>query len=135
MSDALYTGHCMCGGVRFEVTEEPLSAGYCHCTRCQRRTGTAWSINARVAPEHFRITAGEEAIRTWAPENGFPKSFCSLCGSALFSGGGELPVGVRMGTLDADPGVRPSYRQWLESAPARGIVPADGLTRYPQARG
>ncbi len=129
------TGGCACGAVRYEVTARFESAGYCHCHRCQRRTGTAWSINARVASEHFRITAGEEAVRTWAPEDGFPKSFCSLCGSALFSGGGELPVGVRMGTLDADPGVRPSYRQWLESAPDWETVPDDGLTRYPRARG
>jgi hypothetical protein len=129
------TGGCACGTVRYEVTAPFESASYCHCHRCQRRTGTAWSINARIAPEHFRITAGEEAVRTWAPENGFPKSFCSLCGSALFSGGGELPVGVRMGTLDGDPGVRPSYRQWLESAPAWETVPDDGLDRYPRARG
>ncbi|MGA2470453.1 MAG: hypothetical protein ABSG64_07160 [Solirubrobacteraceae bacterium] len=33
------TGHCGCGGVRFELTESPSEAGYCHCTRCQRRTG------------------------------------------------------------------------------------------------
>ena len=129
------TGGCACGTVRYEVTAPFESASYCHCHRCQRRTGTAWSINARIAPEHFRITAGEEAVRTWAPENGFPKSFCSLCGSALFSGGGELPVGVRMGTLDGDPGVRPSYRQWLESAPDWEAVPDDGLDRYPRARG
>ena len=128
------TGRCACGAVRYEVTAPFESASYCHCHRCQRRTGTAASANARVAPEHFRITAGDEHVRTWAPESGFPKSFCSVCGSALFSGGGELPVGVRMGTLDEDPGVRPSYRQWLESAAVWEAVPDDGLQRHPQGR-
>jgi len=62
-----YTGHCLCGGVRFEVTEEPLSAGYCHCTRCQRRTGTAASAQARLAPGSFRFLAGEELVHEYAP--------------------------------------------------------------------
>ena len=68
----------MCGGVRFEVTEEPLSAGYCHCTRCQRRTGTAASAQARLAPGSFRLLAGEELVREYAPEDGWPKCFCSV---------------------------------------------------------
>jgi hypothetical protein len=128
------TGRCACGAVRYEVTGPFEAAGYCHCHRCQRRTGAAASANATVAPEHFRVTAGEDLIRTWAPENGFPKSFCSVCGSALFSGGGDRPVGVRMGTLDEDPGVRPAYRQWLDSAAAWEPVPDDGLQRYAQGR-
>jgi hypothetical protein len=129
------TGGCACGTVRYEVSAPFEGALYCHCHRCQRRTGTAWSVNARVAAEHFRIVAGEEAVRTWSPEGGFSKSFCSVCGSALFSGGGDKPVGVRMGTLDGDPGVRPAYRQWLESAAPWETVPDDGLERFPQARG
>jgi hypothetical protein len=128
------TGGCACGAVRYAITGSLTGASYCHCHRCQRRTGTAWSINAGVASEGFEITRGAELVRTWAPEDGFPKSFCGECGSALFSGGGELPVGVRMGTLDADPGVRPSYHQWVESAPAWEAIPDDGLTRFPQAR-
>jgi len=46
----MLTGGCMCGGVRFEVDEPLVSASYCHCTRCQRRTGTAASASARIAP-------------------------------------------------------------------------------------
>jgi hypothetical protein len=128
------SGGCACGAVRYAVTAPFIGAGYCHCHRCQRRTGTAWSINAGVGADGFEITQGAEHVRTWAPEDGFPKSFCGECGSALFSGGGELPVGVRMGTLDADPGVRPSYHQWVESAPDWEAIPDDGLTRFPQAR-
>jgi hypothetical protein len=128
------TGRCACGAVRYAVTAPFESANYCHCHRCQRRTGTAWSINAAVPPEGFEITQGAELVHTWTPEGGFPKSFCSRCGSALFSGGGELTVGVRMGTLDADPGVRPSHHQWVESAPDWEPLPDDGLPRHPQAR-
>jgi hypothetical protein len=128
------TGGCACAAVRYRVSGEFIGASYCHCHRCQRRTGTAWSINASVAPADFEVTQGAEHVRTWAPENGFPKSFCGLCGSALFSGGGELPVGVRMGTLDEDPGIRPGYHQWVDSAPDWEAIPDDGLPRHPGAR-
>jgi len=128
------TGGCGCGAVRYRVTGEFTGSSYCHCTRCQRRTGTAWSVNATVPADGFEVTQGAEAIRTWKPEGGFPKSFCGECGSALFSGGGDLPVGVRLGTLDGDPGIRPQFHQWVSSAPVWEAIPDDGLPRYPEAR-
>ena len=55
----------MCGAVRFEVTEPLVSARYCHCTRCQRRTGTAASVNATIVPGSLRVVSGEELIRAF----------------------------------------------------------------------
>jgi hypothetical protein len=49
MTDPSTTGACLCGGVRFELTEPARAAGYCHCTRCQRRTGTAASDRGSTA--------------------------------------------------------------------------------------
>ncbi|HEY6017794.1 MAG TPA: GFA family protein, partial [Gaiellaceae bacterium] len=83
MPDLPLTGGCLCGGVRFEVSEPLLGAGYCHCTRCQRRTGTAAAASAGVAPGSLRVTAGEELIRSFDPPDGFKKAFCSACGAAL----------------------------------------------------
>ena len=48
MPDLPLTGGCLCGGVRFEVVEPLVSASYCHCTRCQRRTGTAAAVSGRI---------------------------------------------------------------------------------------
>ena len=126
----------MCGGVRFELTEPPVSAAYCHCTRCQRRTGTAASASARIAPGSLRITAGEELVRAFEPPDGFAKVFCSRCGSALWSRNPENPdmVGVRMGAFDRDPGVRPSSRQYVTYAAPWEPIPDDGLPRHPEAR-
>ena len=103
------TGGCGCGAVRYELTEPLLSASYCHCTRCQRRTGTAASANGQAAPGSFRILAGEDRLRAWSPEGGFEKWFCGDCGSAMFSRNpaDHSHVNVRLGTLDSDPGVRP----------------------------
>jgi hypothetical protein len=130
------TGGCGCGAVRFEVTEPLVSARYCHCTRCQRRTGTAASASAAVVPGSFHIVQGEDRIRAWKPEGGAAKWFCTDCGSALFTGDleGPQPVGVRLGAFDGDPGVRPSVRQFVAYAAAWEPISDDGLPRYPERR-
>ena len=133
--EAPLTGACLCGGVRFEVTEPLVSASYCHCTRCQRRTGTAASAQGRVAPGSLRVTSGEELIRAYDPgDGGFLKLFCSQCGSALWSRSPEDPevMSVRLGILDSDPGIRPSYRQFVAYAAPWEPLPDDGLPRYPE---
>jgi len=126
----------MCGGVRFEVTERPTGAVYCHCTRCQRRTGTAASASARIPPGSLRILAGEELLAAYQPPDGYAKVFCSACGSALWSRHPERPdvLGVRLGAFDGDPGVRPSARQFTAYAAAWEPIPDDGLPRYPEQR-
>jgi hypothetical protein len=135
MSIAL-TGACGCGAVQFEVTGPLVDPFYCHCTRCQRRTGTAASANARVASDAFRIVRGEERLRAWKPEVGAEKWFCGDCGSALFSRNPADPslVGVRLGALDSDPGIRPGARQFVAYAAAWEPLPDDGLPQYPETR-
>jgi hypothetical protein len=129
------TGGCLCGAVRFEVTEAPLGAGYCHCTRCQRRTGTAASIQAQVAPGSVRIVSGEELLRAYEPADGFAKVFCSGCGSSLWSRRPDGDVlSVRFGVFDRDPGVRPTYRQYVAYAAPWEPIPDDGLERFPESR-
>jgi hypothetical protein len=134
--DLSLTGGCLCGGVRFEVTEPLVSASYCHCTRCQRRTGTAASASARIVPGSLRVLAGEELLRAFEPPDGFAKVFCSQCGSALWSRNPENPeaLGVRMGAFDRDPGIRPRYRQFIAYAAPWEPIPDDGLPRYPEGR-
>jgi hypothetical protein len=119
--------------VRFELTEPPVSASYCHCTRCQKRTGTAASPQARIVPGSIRVT-GDELVRVYEPPDGFPKAFCSACGSALWSinpGTGQI-ASIRMSLFDDDPGVRPSYRQFTAYAAEWESIPDDGLPRYPE---
>ena len=135
-SELPLTGGCGCGAVRFEIDAPLVAASYCHCTRCQRRTGTAASANGALAPGSFRLVAGEEHIRAWAPEGGYEKAFCALCGSALFSRapGSAEPGGVRLGALDSDPGVRPQWHQFVAYAAPWEPLPDDGLPRYPEGR-
>ena len=136
MAELPLTGGCLCGGVRFEVSKPPLHANYCHCTRCQRRTGTAASAQAHLAPGSLRVVSGRELLRSWKPDDGFVKVFCSACGSALWSmpAEGSDPVAVRLGAFDSDPGVRPSYRQFVAYAASWEPIPDDGLPRFEERR-
>jgi hypothetical protein len=122
--------------VRFEVTEPLVSSGYCHCTRCQRRTGTAASPGARIAPGSLRVLAGEEHIRAYEPAEGFAKVFCTACGSSLWSRSQEDPdvISIRLGAFDDDPGIRPTYRQFVAYAAPWEPIPDDGLERFPESR-
>jgi hypothetical protein len=119
------------------VTAPPLSAGYCHCTRCQRRTGAAASPQARLAAGSFRITQGEELVTAYAPlPDGFHKCFCSNCGGALWSidpATGEIGS-VRMGSLDPGHDIRPSFRTFVDYAADWEPIPDDGLERHPEGR-
>jgi hypothetical protein len=130
------TGGCLCGGVRYEVDAPLVSAGYCHCTRCQRRTGSAAAISALIAPGSLRVTSGEDLIASFDPPDGWSKAFCSVCGGALWAVSPSDPEtkSVRLGTFDADPGVRPSYRQFVAYAAPWEPIPDDGLPRYPERR-
>jgi hypothetical protein len=136
VSELPLTGGCLCGAVRFEVTEALVSSGYCHCTRCQRRTGTAASPGARIAPGSLRVLAGEDHVKAYEPDEGFAKVFCSTCGSALWSRSQEDPdvFSIRLGAFDHDPGIRPTYRQFVAYAAPWETIPDDGLERFPESK-
>jgi len=135
MPDLPLTGGCLCGGVRFELDEPPAAASWCHCTRCQRRSGTSASAQARIVPGSLRVLQGQELARSYQPPDGFAKVFCGTCGSALWSRDPDRDgvFSVRLGAFDADPGVRPSWRQYVAFAAAWDDIPDDGLPRYPGA--
>jgi hypothetical protein len=129
----MFTGGCLCGGVRYEISEPLGLSTYCHCTRCQRRTGTASSAQARVVPGALHVVQGEELVHEWDPgDGGWPKCFCSVCGGALWSRSAGDPevLSVRLGTFDDDPGVRPAHRQFVAYAASWEPIPDDGLPRY-----
>ena len=125
-------GGCGCGAVRWQHSEPPIGSAYCHCKRCQRRTGSSVSVSALARAGTFTVTDGEELIRAWKPASGWHKYFCGECGSALFTRNpdDDSVIGIRMGGFDDDPGVRPAFHQFTAYAPVWAPVPADGLPRF-----
>ena len=65
-------------------------------------------------------------------DHGWPKCFCAACGSALWSRSPteDGVVSVRLGTFDADPGIRPQWHQFVAYAAPWEPLPDDGLPRY-----
>jgi hypothetical protein len=129
----MLSGSCLCGGVRFAITMPFRRASHCHCSRCRKHSGTFGLTQGRVPREGFRLLQGEELVRVYRADGGMAKGFCSVCGSSLF--GGTWPdgpdVSVRLGALEGDPGIRPQYRSFTDSAAPWDVIPDDGLPCYP----
>jgi hypothetical protein len=129
------TGSCLCGAVGFTVSGPLTGARYCHCRRCQHRTGTAFSVSGLTDAGSFAISTGAEHVTSYAPEDGgWVKSFCERCGSHLYTSdpADSGSIAVRFGALDQDPGIRPSLHQFVDYAAPWDAIPDDGLPRHPE---
>src|SRR5713226_9041531 len=125
-------GSCLCGGVWFELTEPLESLRYCHCESCKKLSGGIGTVNGRVPAEAVRILAGEELLRTFQPDEGSGKTFCSACGSNLFGGGWpDSPVAsVRLSALDDTFDQRPEAHIFVRSVAPWETLPDDGLELF-----
>jgi hypothetical protein len=83
---ATLKGACLCDGVEYEV-RDPEGMGVCHCTRCQRWTGSSLA-GVLVDRSNFTITKGNDLLKRYESEFA-PRHFCSNCGSSLYDDLGE----------------------------------------------
>jgi len=103
--DEKYEGGCACRAVRYRMTARPMFVHCCHCTWCQRETGTAFALNALVESDRVEVLQGEPE-RVDTPSNsgkGQVIARCPACHIALWSnygGIGDWFRFVRVGTLD-----------------------------------
>jgi hypothetical protein len=101
---------------------------YCHCSRCRKFTGSAHASNIIVNPKQFRWLDGEDQVgRFEHPEaKHFATCFCKRCGSSLpWLSQRGVSVVIPAGTLDEDPGIRPTQNiHWQDRAPWREEVGA-----------
>src|SRR5258708_31733651 len=106
------TGRCHCGQISFEAEVDPNRVRICHCTDCQRLTGTAFRTNVASLPGSFVLKSGTPKIYTKTAESGNKRAhaFCPDCGTPLYSaapGPNPASVGLRVGTLDRRPELNP----------------------------
>lgn len=103
-------GRCTCGALTYRLTNTRLFTHCCHCTWCQRETGSAFALNALIEAEFLDVTGEVEETRTpSASGKGQIIARCPACKVALYShyaGAGRSIAFVRVGTL-ADPGTCP----------------------------
>ena len=122
-------GSCQCGGVRFEVPDHFEPRAFCHCTTCKKLSGGAGTANGRLRSEEVTILEGEELLRTYQPEEGTAKTFCSVCGSNLFGGGWPESdqASVRLSAIDDPLPGQPAKHIYTRSLATWETLPDDGL--------
>ena len=110
MTDAGFPleGGCTCRAVRYRLLTRPLFVHCCHCTWCQRETGTAFALNAMIESDRVELLAGEVDVVDTPSNSGKGQKIarCPKCRIAVWSnyaGAGDLLRFIRVGTLD-DPG-------------------------------
>src|SRR5271166_3149471 len=82
------TGRCLCGSVTYRAEAEPLLQAVCHCTDCQRQSGTAFSVVVGVPRAALTVEGSTLASFTTTGEDhgtDTQRRFCSACGSPIVS--------------------------------------------------
>jgi len=113
-------GGCTCGSVRYRLSSKPLFVHCCHCTWCQRETGSAFALNALIEADRVQVTLGEPEFTTIPSPSGKGQKFarCPECRIALWSnyaGAGEALRFVRVGSLDEPGQCQPDIHIFTES--------------------
>ena len=105
----LYTGSCLCGSVRYELTGELGPIEVCYCGMCRKASGGPLATNADVARTAFRIVAGEALLNAYESSPGEKRCFCSRCGSPLVAEQAHRPqvLRIRVGSINEPLNVRP----------------------------
>ena len=127
-------GSCLCDSIIYQFSGPEFVFQYCHCSRCRKFTGSAHATNIIIDPKQFEWLSGEELVgRFEHPEaKHFATCFCTRCGSSLpwLSKSGRSVV-IPAGTLDEDPGIKPTQNIfWQDRAPWRTEV--GDLVQYDQ---
>ncbi|QMU57372.1 MAG: aldehyde-activating protein [Boseongicola sp.] len=118
----MHKGRCACGSVTYEMTSGPMFVHNCHCTDCQRQSGSAYVVNAMIERDRLNISGALTDHLVETPSGSGQKICrCADCGVAIYSAylvRGEKLSFLRVGTLD-DPNVCPPDVQiWTRSKQA-----------------
>lgn len=97
----MYTGSCLCGGVRYEIHAELADIQVCHCLQCRKAQGGPFATNIPVPAEQFSFVSGSNLLKEYESTPGKFRVFCGTCGSPLISKRTAAPevVRVRAGTI------------------------------------
>jgi len=116
------SGGCQCGQVRYTVRGDPIKIYACHCSICQKQSGSAFGMAAVYARAAFALTKGEASsfVRDGTARK-VRNYFCANCGARLwhqwFTPDGDSPVvNIKPGTLDDSSWLTPGCHVWPRHA-------------------
>jgi hypothetical protein len=125
----VHEGGCLCGAVRYRVTNQPKRASVCNCLSCQRRSGSAFGFGAYF-DEHDVHLSGRLTtyqFRSDETHRWLRNQFCPACGTTV-SWTLEAQPGMRaiaVGTFDDPKWLRPKRFGWMRSAHPWVLPPPD----------
>lgn len=115
-----FSGGCLCGAVRYEVTGEPVATRLCYCRVCQYLACGGVAANMQLRAEDVRITGALKEYRSVADSgNAMSRGFCPECGTHMVSRSSGQPgfLVLRAGTLDETARYRPQLAIFTSRAP------------------
>lgn len=121
-------GECLCGGVQYEL--EPAAMGVCHCTRCQRWTGSGGNPVFVVPQASLKVTQGGDLMHVYRSEGFSDRVFCTSCGSSLYGGGGSMCY-VGAGTVRTPHDMTPTFHIMVAHRLPWDVIP-EGTTQFPE---
>jgi hypothetical protein len=128
-------GGCQCGSLRYEIREPPQLVYTCHCTECQRLTGSAFSMALVTDTEAFSLVGPtpRPLQRKADSERTVTRWVCPDCGTWIWSGprsdaATRDALRVRAGTLDDTSWLRPTVHFWTRSTQRWVELPKDDQT-------
>ena len=113
-------GGCHCGALTYEAEIDPESMTICHCTDCQKMSGSAFRTVIRADEDNFIMLSGEPKVYVKIAENGTPRAmgFCENCGTHIYATGpsDDIPIGLRIGTCNQRGQLKPNREGYRSSA-------------------
>jgi hypothetical protein len=114
-------GSCLCGKVTYTCDSEPVATAICHCTDCQKQTGTSFSVIVGVPKDALKIEGDSLAsFTTVGTDTGsdVARQFCRECGSPIASLADAMPqlAFIKAGTLEDRSWLEPQMHVWCDSA-------------------
>ncbi len=135
----VHEGGCLCGAVRYCATGNPLRVTVCHCTFCQRFTGSAFLVEPIFRQEDVVFSGEAPRVfdhRSDGSQKRVSLHFCGKCGTTLQLSFERFPgfVGLCGGTFD-DPNWfdrnAKTCRHIFTHSAQKGVVLPAGLETYP----
>ena len=130
MTNSLFPldGGCTCRAVRYRMLSKPLFVHCCHCTWCQRETGSAFVLNAMIESDRVVLLSGDIDVVHTPSNSGKGQKIvrCAQCRIALWSnyaGAGDAIRFVRVGTLDEARRVPPDIHIFTSTKQPWVILP------------
>ena len=119
-------GSCQCGHINYSIVDKPIRLNVCHCSDCQKQSGSAFGMSLVIEPKSLVINSGVLKEFEITADSGRRKTcaFCPECGVRIFNRTAAL-CSVKAGTLDDTHNLQPDAQYWTKSKQAWSNLNAD----------